>query len=956
MISIQFPTMTKKAAASLAVFALSVFAAAPEAAHAAGVLNAVNKSAENASILSVAVVGLRCQNLRDPVGIESPSFSWKLDSAAENVTQTAYAIELASSLTQLNAGAADIWKSGKVASDRQLQIKPPEAMLSDATPYWWRVRVWDGSDRMSEWSKPATFTTGLSGESAWQGKWITRIWDEGSTHPYFRKVVNLGAKDGPRPVRATVYLCGLGCGELHFNGVRVDPTRLFDPAISNYEQYAFYTAFDVTPLLREGDNCLGVMLGKGWFTQDAVWVPGGLPYGKPMLRAQMVVIYEDGTRKVTGSDESWQWKDGPVVNSNVYQGEVYDARREVTAWATVDAVGADWQPAVPATIGVPPRLLAQPIEPIRTQEELTPVKSWRDPAGNWIFDFGVNVSAILRLEVEQPAGTHLILRMAEEKKADGSLDHSSYSPELVGIQKEEYICKGGGRETWSPRFTYHGFRYAELAGLPNEPEPNTLKALVVHTDLPISGSFECSDEQINRLHTLAVRTALSNLHGIPEDCPQREKGGWLGDASAWMKMSACNFDVQNFWRKYLEDIRSSGAAPITNALFHERMNNSFYHADKPAGLPLMLAPGKRFCGVASPIWGSTAVQLPWYLYLYYGDVEVLGEYYGLMKQWVEHIAATAKDPARTKAYNDKGDTQHIVYQGLGDWCPPGFTQDSPIELLSTMFHYYDVSTMEKVARILHKNPDAEAFATQKKLIQSELLDRFYSVDQKTFGSQAADALALDFGLVPAGDESAVSAAIVRNMNEKYDGFMHVGNQGNSRIGSALARHGNNQAAFHLFTKRGENSYEWMWKAYDATSLWEVLPVNNSGGLSRNHPAQGGYDVFFYEDVAGIRPDPSAPGYKTTRFEPRLMDQLDWAKAAIETPYGKVSSDWKKDKGRIVWNIGIPANANGLVALPKDKGILINGKRLDEAKYPVAEGHETAQLHHFPSGAFSITIE
>ena len=204
MISTQFNTMMMKSQASLAAFALSVLAATLGPVHAAGDSNAVKGSAGNTS--PVAVVGLRCQNLRDPVGIESPSFSWKLDSAAENVTQTAYAIELASSLTQLNAGAADIWKSGKVASDRQFQIRPPEAMLSDATPYWWRVRVWDGSDRMSEWSKPATFTTGLSGESAWQGKWITRIWSQDSTHPYFRKVVNLEAEDGEQPVHATVYL------------------------------------------------------------------------------------------------------------------------------------------------------------------------------------------------------------------------------------------------------------------------------------------------------------------------------------------------------------------------------------------------------------------------------------------------------------------------------------------------------------------------------------------------------------------------------------------------------------------------------------------------------------------------------------------------------------------------------------------------------------------------------
>jgi len=886
---------------------------------------------------------------------------------------------VASTKEKLESENADVWKSGKVASSEQMGIHPKEVPLKDATPYYWRVRIWDGADRPTPWCATAEFVTGLRGEEAWQAKWITypvtsasspnagKMVRQGermpgpvaaTSMPYLRKTVTPNSQKNIQ--RAIVYMSALGAGKLEVNGSSLDPRRILDPPISNYDDYAFYTAFDVTKHLRKGANTLGVMLGKGWFTQDQVWVTGGLPYGNPMLRLQLVLIHDDDSREVFGTDGSWTWKDGPVVNSNVYSGEIYDARREIPGWSTPDASDEGWSPALLARDGIPPRVVAQTIDPIRAQEALKPVRITQNAEGNWIFDFGVSVAAIPRFDVEQPAGTKLVVRMAESLSPDGALDHSTYAPGLVGIQSDEYICRGGSKETWMPSFTYHAFRFAELSGFVGKPDETTLQSLVTSDDLAVTGSFECSDEQINRLHVLAVRTARSNLHGVPEDCPHREKNGWLGDASAFMKMSACNFDMRNFWRKYLADIRSSAAPALLNTLFHERLNTTFYYADKAAGIPLMLSPGKRFCGVASPVWGSTIVQLPWYLYLYYGDKAALTGNFDNMAQWVDHIAATARDPERTAKYNPAGDTKHIVYQGLGDWCEPGFLPGSapitPVEVVSTMFHFLDASTVAKTARILGKTDTAARFEELAEAIRAELTERYYDPVAKTFGSQGGDAFALDFGIIPPADQKAVSDAIVRDMNEKHHGFMSVGNQGNSRIGSALARYGNAPAAFGMFTKKGEHSYEWMWAKFDATSLWEVLPVDNhNNGYSRNHPAQAGYDVFFYEDIAGIRPDASAPGYKTVRFEPRLMDQLAWAKASNISPYGPVTSSWKNTDGRITWEIQIPPNSSGLVALPANRPTQVNGKAMEAAQFPIEETQGDAQLHRFGSGKYSIEI-
>ncbi|HWR99951.1 MAG TPA: family 78 glycoside hydrolase catalytic domain, partial [Prolixibacteraceae bacterium] len=481
----------------------------------------------------VTVADLRCCNMTHAEGIDSPLLGWKIYSAKEGISQTAWEAEIASGNDLLLKGRADVWKSGKRQSDEQFNIEPDGIRLADATGYYWRVRIWDNDGKASSWSTPAYFSTGLKDHS-WKAKWITYPNPENSALPYFRKVFNT-SKANAVPVRAMAYLCGLGCSELYMNGKKVDSTRFLDPAQTNYEQYALYSTFDVTNLLKAGDNCIGVMLGKGWFSQDTAWKGANFSYGNPMLRIQVEVLYSDGSRTVTGSDESWSCKGGPVIQSNLYLGESYDARQETKGWCLADTPCSDWDKALPATENIPPRLFPSVIEPIRTKQVLKAVKMWQDNSGNWIFDFGVNISGVPMLNVRQPAGTRLAIRLAEEKKEDGSLDFTTMGWIHHGkIFQDDYICKGEGTEQWSPRFSYHGFRYAELSGMKDKPDLSALSLVVVHSDLVNSGTFECADSQVNKLHELALRTVLSNLHGIPTDCPDREKCGWLGDSHAYV--------------------------------------------------------------------------------------------------------------------------------------------------------------------------------------------------------------------------------------------------------------------------------------------------------------------------------------------------------------------------------------------------------------------------------------
>ena len=907
---------------------------------------------ENCAGSKAKVVDLKCRGLVTPEGIDEAVFSWKIESEENGFIQSAWEIEVASSREDLQDGNY-IWNSGKTVSEQQVNVRPDIAILERGPLYWWRLRIWDGKGQVTVWSEPSFFSLGLN-TSDWKAKWITSVWKKDSPMPYFRKVFDTGKAES-KLQRAVVYFCGLGCGDLYLNGELVDKKRILDPAQTNYEQYALYSTFDITSGLVKGENCLGVILGEGWYGQNSVWGPWA-KYGDPLFRLQMEITYEDGSKEMIVSDESWLWTSGPVLKGNIYAGEVYDATKEIKGWSEVGTQLNGWKNAVVAEGVIPVNLFPHVMESICLKNEIRAVKKWKDPSGNWIFDFGVNIAGVPKITVNQPKGTHLKMRMGELLREDGSIEYNTTGVFATGVvQTDEYICAGNGREVWNPRFTYHGYRYLELSGLAAEPELDWIKTIVVHTDVNKRGEFECSDEQINKLHELAVRTMLNNTHGLPTDCPHRERCGWLGDAHTVAPFENYNFDLNNFWMKYMEDISSTSSAFEKNTLHQKLFNTIFYFADKAPGIPYMISPGKRLCGVASPDWGTAVVQLPWYTYLYFGNEEPLHKYYQEMKQWVDHVESLT--------LNDTLSTKHIVPYGLGDWCPPEGNNaiDCPVALSSTAFHYLDASILAKTAAILGKNDDAGYYSGLKDKIAAAFVAEFYDKESTTFGSQTADAMALDFGLVPAGDEKAVSDAIVRNMKEKYDGFMHTGIFGLGRIGQALSRFGNSKMAWDMFTKTGENSFAYMWTDADATSLWEILPVNGKSkemclaGSSLNHPMQGGYDTWFYEDIAGIRPDVSGPGFKVIHFEPTMTSYLSWAKASIETPYGRTASEWSQEENSLVWIITLPPNTSGIVALPDSKKIHVNKRSFNKADYPLIGSEEEVSLYKFPSGVYQIEI-
>jgi len=740
--------------------------------------------------------------------------------------------------------------------------------------------------------------------------------------PLFRKVFEL--KKSIRQARA--YICGLGYYEFYLNGKKVGDNVL-DPGQTNYEHYAFYVTYDITGYLKKGKNAAGIMLGNGWYNQDLVW--GGLVYGKPGAICLIKVSYSDNSTETIVSDQTWKVAEGPITFNNVYAGERYDARKEIPDWAKPGLDDSGWKNAIlrePLT----PRLVAQSIPPIKRMGNIRPVKITSPKPGVWIFDMGQNFAGWVKLRVRAPAGTAIRLRFTEVLYPDGTIDSNSTGVFATGVvQTDCYICKGEKEEVWEPRFTYHGFRYVEMTGFPGRPNLDMIEGVVVHTSVEKNGSFACSNNLINRIHKTALWTELSNLHSIPTDCPHRERCGWLGDAHVSAEMTIYNFDMAQFWTKYMNDIETSlgqGGSTATG---------------KPAspGIPCNISTGKRTCGEARPDWGSAIAQIPWYMYLYYRDTDVFAHHYPHIKRWVDYLTAMAKD--------------NIVEDGFGDWCPPGdnTAMECPPPLTSTALYYFDALLLSKMAKLLGKKEDAQNYANLASAIKTAFIKKFFNQQENTFGCQTADAIALYLDLVPEGKYKEIAESLNRDVLEKHKGHMSTGILGSRHLYWALSNYGYDSTAFGILTKTDFPGFAYMF-SQGATTFWEALVPASKDGVkpvfSFNHPMQGGFDAWFYYGVVGISPVAEEPGFRKIVLNPHLVNELKWVKAIYDSINGRIVSEWENRKNKFKWHILIPPNTSARVLVPaedrssvsekgKFKGVKFLGMEDGRAVYEIGSG-------------------
>src|SRR5881394_2003344 len=839
------------------------------------------------------VTGLRVEHLTNPLGIDvaRPRLSWRITSAERNTVQAAYQL-------QVTRNERLIWDTGRTSGDSSVFVVYAGPDLESRRRYAWRVRVWDAKGRVSPWSAPGWWEVGLLQPSDWAAAWIgtapSPTDSVGGPSPLLRRAFRVSGL----VTRARLYATSLGLYEVYLNGARVGD-QLFTPGWTSYHHRVQYQTYDVTKLLKPGDNAAGAVLGDGWYRGQLGFEGRRNVYGRRIgLRLQLEILYQDGRIEHVSSDSLWKTATGPIQASDIYAGETYDARLERPGWAAAPYDDSRWGPVV---LLDPPaaRLVAPEAPPVRRVAELKPIAIRQAPSGETILDLGQNFTGWARLKVRGPggpAGTVVTMRFAEVLDRDGNL----YVANLRRAnQTDRYTLKGGGEEIYEPHFTFHGFRYVGVTGLPARADSGTITGIVVSSDLPQTGSFETSDSLLNRLQQNIVWGQRSNFLDVPTDCPQRdERLGWTGDAQVFAPTAAFNLDVAGFFSKWLGDVAAdqdrSGALPwvIPDVLGADSANAS---------------------GTAG--WSDATVIVPWTMYVAYGDRGLLARQYPSMRAWVEF--------ERRRAGPD------LLWQPgwqFGDWLAlhsddpsyPGATTQT--DFIATAYFAHSADIVARAARALGNQADAGTYEALFRDVRAAFNREFVSgAGRVGENTQTAYALAIAFDLLP---DSLVPGAADRLAADVRSRVMHLttGFLGTPQLLPVLSATGHLDVAYALLMQKSYPS--WLYPiTRGATTMWErwdgIRPdssFEDAGMNSFNHYAFGAVGDWMYRTIGGIQVDPQAPGGKRVGIAPRPGGGLTHASASLETGYGKVASSWKLDDQRFVLAVSVPPNTMADVTL------------------------------------------
>ncbi len=816
---------------------------------------------------------LECEARRDPVGIDAakPRLGWKLSSDVKGDRQTAYQIEVTSD-------GKNVWDSGRVNSPETLWIPYGGPALQAFTRYQWHVKVWDAKGQASEWSEPAKWTQALTDPGEWRGAWITHPVHElrSGPLPLFRKEVKID-----KPVKsALVLIAGLGFHELHINGTKVGE-HVLAPAWSNFHATVYYETFDVTSLLKPGANALGVMLGNGFYN-----VTGGRyvkylgAFGDPRLAMRLHVTYEDGTSADFATDRTWRVAEGPITFTCIYGGEDYDARRELKGWDTPGYDDKNWFTvgSVEAPGGV---MRAQASPAVKVQQTFKTQKMTEPKAGIRIYDLGQNASGWPRITVHGDAGAVVKMVPGELLDKEGYVSQRSSG----GPNSFSYTLRGGAKETWEPRFTYYGFRYVQVETT-GHVDVDTVEGRFVHLDAPKVGTFECSNERINKIHALINAAILSNLQHVMTDCPHREKLGWLEQAHLMGPSIMYNLDLRTFWPKLLADVRE---AQLANGLV-------------PDIAPEYVVFSRGFRD--SPEWGSAGTLVAGLDYQWYGDRQTLADSYVSMKAYSDYLDSRLKDG--------------LLTYGLGDWYDigpkgPGVSQLTPLGLTASSIYYSDLDVLARTAKLLGKPGDQVKFDLRALKLRTAFNREYYKAAEKSYATGSQTSLAMPFALylVPKEARATVLDKLVADIRAKGN-HTTAGDIGYHYVLEALRRGGRGDVIFDMVNENTPPSYAGQIAA-GATTLTEAWDTNPHS--SQNHLMLGHIEEWFYAGLAGIRPDDMSVGLHHIYIEPQVVGDVNWVKANWDTPRGPVKVDWKRDSGALTLNVDLPPGMTATVKLP-----------------------------------------
>ena len=834
-------------------------------------------------------LNVRIEHHRDSFGIgtDRPRLSWLVESETPGWHQAAYEIEMHDADGKLRG------QTGRVESDQSVLVDWPFEPLSSRELVMVMVRAWGIDGQVSGWSEATLIEVGLLRPEDWTARFVGADWEEDLSQPQPAPLLRREFDVRPGVQNARLYVTALGVYEAQLNGVIIGD-HVMAPGWTSYKHRLRYQSFDVTDLLQEGRNALGAMLGDGWFRGRLGFGSGrrNISGDRLALLAQLEIIYADGTTESVVTDKNWRASTGPILASDIYDGEMYDARLEQGEWGRPNYDDSDWTAV--RLIDWDLRTLVGPLgPPVRRIEFVEPTQILISPSGKPMLDFGQNLVGRLRLTVQGPAGHTIILRHAEVLE-EGEL---SIRPLRFAKATDHYTLKGEGVETWEPRFTYHGFRYAQVENWPGELQLENFRAVVCHSDMERTGWFACSEPLLNRLHENVVWSMRGNFFDVPTDCPQRdERLGWTGDLEVFSPTASFLYDVAGFLTSWLQDLAAdqqdaNGIVPIVvpNVL-----------PDPP---------------MAAAAWGDAAVIVPWVLYQRFGDKSILASQFESMRIWVDQVAEVAG--------------QRLLWdQGFqfGDWLDPAAPPEDPgaarasHPLVATAYFARSAELVGHAARVLGYMEDEGRYLSLAREVREAFAREYITPAGRLMNDvQTAYALAIEFGLLSNEEQRRHAAARLRELVQQ-DGYrIGTGFVGTPLICDALCHTGSYAAAYRLLLQ--QECPSWLYPVtMGATTVWErwdsMLPdgsVNPGEMTSFNHYALGAVADWLHRTVAGLAP--AEPGYRKILIQPRPGGGLRHASARHRTPYGLAECRWSIENQTMNIRIVIPPNTTAVVTLP-----------------------------------------
>ncbi|WP_017470398.1 alpha-L-rhamnosidase [Amphibacillus jilinensis] len=874
------------------------------------------------------ITKLRTNHLENPLGfqLETVRLSWVIDRDRADYArkQESAQIEIAVDTTFQSI----VYDSGRdqnissVGHQVNLELEP-------RTRYYWRVHVWTDTNEYLM-SDTAWFETAKMCEP-WQASWITPSLDK-NIQPYIRKSFTLPSDADISSAR--LYITGLGVYQFEINGV-IDHSEYLAPGFHAYDHWIQYQTYDVTDLLSSGENGIGVMLGDGWY-KGRFGFDGGYHdlYGDQlMLIAELIVTLANGEEIIIKSDQSWTCHTSPISFSGIYDGEVYDARKEISNWSKPSFDDTNWfeMKEIKADMS---KLQARLSLPVKVMKMLKPIEVIDTPKGEIVLDFGQNMTGWVQVDVDLPAGTKLQLKHGEVLQ-----NGNFYQGNLRTAKAEYHYISAGDKRVIQPHFTFYGFRYVKVEGIDKAIDPNDFTACVLYSEMNQTGYIETSDSKVNQLFSNALWGQKGNFLDVPTDCPQRdERMGWTGDAQIFASTACFNMYSPAFYHKFLTDL-------------HEEQKS--LNGSVPFIVPTIKPPNDPgfVTGHGSSAWGDAATIIPWTLYLHYGDRTLLAEHFPIMQGWVDYITEI----------DDQNGGDRLWREGFhfGDWLaldgtdPMGMMGGTDPYYIASAYYCYSAQLLVFAARALDKKELADHYQQLTDQIKQAIYREYFSVEgRSTIPTQTAYVVALYMNLIPENKKARVANDLKERIL-KEDVHLTTGFVGTPYLCAVLSEHGYNELAYTLLLN--ENYPSWLFAVnLGATTIWERWnslkadgTISGTGMNSLNHYAYGSIVDWMYRYMCGINPVADGAGYQKFRIEPMPDIRLDYAKARFQSPKGMIESGWEilDDGMTLSFDLTIPFDSEADVILPNVdlQHMTINQTSINESDSTVVELADKVQL-------------